>query len=70
MGNESPLDQIIENILPNHRRHPVALDPSLGRTVLEEDPPRADFFPFPCTAVFFARSRADVFSFTIVAGEA
>ena len=43
---------------------------SLGRAVLEEDPPRADFFPFPCTAAFFARSRADVFSFTIVTGEA
>ena len=43
---------------------------SLGRAVLEEDPPRADFFPFPCTAAFFARSKADVLSFTIVAGEA
>ena len=32
--------------------------------------PRADFFPFPCTAAFFARSKADVLSFTIVAGEA
>src|SRR3954469_21905039 len=43
---------------------------SLGRAVLEEDPPRADFFPFPCTAAFFARSRADVLSFTIIAGKA
>src|SRR3954464_1492875 len=43
---------------------------SLGRAVLEEDPPRADFFPFPCTAAFFARSRADVFSFPIITGEA
>ena len=43
---------------------------SLGRAVLEEDLPRADFFPFPCTAAFFACSKADVLSFTIVAGEA
>src|SRR3954470_6750154 len=42
---------------------------SLGRAVLEEDPPRADFFPFPCTAAFFARSRAEVLSFTIIVGE-
>src|SRR4051812_46368084 len=41
----------------------------LGRAVLEEDLPRADFFPFPCTAAFFARSRADVLSFTILPAE-
>src|SRR3954470_11416754 len=41
-----------------------------GREVLEEDPPRADFFPFPCAAAaFFARSRAEVLSFTIIAGK-
>ena len=32
VGNESPLDQIIEIILPNHRQHPVALDPILGQS--------------------------------------
>ena len=32
VGNESPLDQIIEIILPNHQRHPVSLDPILGQS--------------------------------------
>src|SRR3954465_2827842 len=42
----------------------------LGREALEEDPPQADFFPFPCAAAsLFAHSRADVLSFTIVAGK-
>ena len=43
-----------------------------GRRDLGEDPPRLVVlpFPFPCTAAFFARSKADVLSFTIVAGEA
>ena len=42
----------------------------MGRAVLEEDPPRADLFPFPAAAAFFARSKAVVLLFTIVAGKA
>ena len=43
-----------------------------GRRDLDEDPPRLDGLPFafPVVVAFFARSRAAVFSFTIVAGEA
>ena len=43
-----------------------------GRRDLDEDPPRLDGLPFACPVVvaFFARSRAAVFSFTIIAGEA
>ena len=41
----------------------------LGRPVREEDPPRLVAFPFDLAVAFFARSRAAVFSFTIVADE-
>ena len=43
-----------------------------GRRDLDEDPPRLDALPFafPVAVAFFARSKAVVFSFTIVAGEA
>ena len=41
----------------------------LGRPVHEEDPPRLVAFPFDLAVAFFARSRAAVFSFPIVAGE-
>ena len=43
-----------------------------GRRDLDEDPPRLDALPFafPATVAFFARSKAAVFSFTIVADEA
>ena len=43
-----------------------------GRRDLDEDPPRLDGLPFVCpvAVAFFARSRAAVFSFTIIAGEA
>ena len=40
-----------------------------GRPVREEDPPRLVAFPFDLAVAFFARSRAAVFSFPIVAGE-
>ena len=40
-----------------------------GRPVREEDPPRLVTFPFDLAVTFFARSRAAVFSFAIVAGE-
>ena len=40
-----------------------------GRPDLEEDPPRLDFFPFAFAVAFFTRSKAAVFSFTIVADE-
>ena len=40
-----------------------------GRPVREEDPPRLVAFPFDLAVTFFARSRAAVFSFRIVAGE-
>ena len=42
-----------------------------GRRDLDEDPPRLDVLPFafPAAVAFFARSKAAVFSFTIVAGE-
>ena len=40
-----------------------------GRPVFEEDPPRLVAFPFNLTVAFFARSRAAVFSFPIIAGE-
>ena len=40
-----------------------------GRLVREEDPPRLVAFPFDLAVAFFARSRAAVFSFPIVAGE-
>ena len=40
---------------------------SLGR---EEEPPRLGALPFTFAAAFFTRSRAAVFSFTMVAGEA
>ena len=43
-----------------------------GRRDLDEDPPRLVALPFafPVAVAFFARSRAAVFSFTIVAVEA
>ena len=43
-----------------------------GRRDLDKDPPRLDGLPFafPVAVDFFARSRAAVFSFTIVASEA
>ena len=43
-----------------------------GRRDLDEDPPRLDALPFafPVAVAFFARSKAAVFYFTIVAGEA
>ena len=43
-----------------------------GRRDLDEDPPRLDALPFafPVAVAFFARSKAAIFSFTIVAGEA
>ena len=40
-----------------------------GRPVREEDPPRLVAFPFDLAVAFFARSRAAVFSFPIVASE-
>ena len=42
-----------------------------GRRDLDEDPPRlgARPFAFPVAVAFFARSKAAVFSFTIVADE-
>ena len=40
-----------------------------GRPVHEEDPPRLVTFPFDLAVAFFARSRAAVFSFPIVAGK-
>ena len=40
-----------------------------GKEDLEEEPPGPDFFAFACAVAFFARSRAAVFSFTIVTGE-
>ena len=43
-----------------------------GRRVLDEDLPRLDALPFafPVAVAFFAHSKAAIFSFTIVAGEA
>ena len=41
----------------------------LGKPVREEDPPRLVAFPFDFAVAFFARSRAAVLSFTIVADE-
>ena len=40
-----------------------------GRPVREEDPPRLVAFPFDLAVAFFSRSRATIFSFTIVADE-
>ena len=40
-----------------------------GRPVREEDPPQLVAFPFDLAVAFFARSRAAVFSFPIVAGK-
>ena len=36
----------------------------------DEDPPRLGALPFACAVAFFARSKAAVFSFTIIADEA
>ena len=41
-----------------------------GRPARDEDPPRLVARPFAFAIAFFARSKAAVFSFTIVAGEA
>ena len=41
-----------------------------GMTDRDEDPPRLGALPFAFTVAFFARSKAAIFSFTIVAGEA
>ena len=38
-----------------------------GRRDRDEDPPRLGALPFACAVAFFARSKAAVFSFTIVA---
>ena len=40
-----------------------------GRPDRDEDPPRLVALPFAFAVAFFARSKAAVFSFTIVAGE-
>ena len=40
-----------------------------GRPDRDEDPPRLGALPFAFTVAFFARSRAAVLSFTIVADE-
>ena len=40
-----------------------------ARLARGEDPPRLVAFPFAFAVAFFARSKAAVFSFTIVAGE-
>ena len=40
-----------------------------GRRDRDEDPPRLGALPFACAVAFFARSKAAVFSFTIVANE-
>ena len=70
MGNESPIDQIIDVILPNHRGHPIALDPVLRQSGPLRRSARSDFLAFACAVAFFARSRAPIFSFTIAADEA
>ena len=41
-----------------------------GRPARDEDPPRLVALPFAFAVTFFARSKAAVLSFTIVAGEA
>ena len=41
-----------------------------GRPDRDEDPPRLGALPFAFAVAFFARSKAAVFSFTIVAGAA
>ena len=41
-----------------------------GRRDRDEDPPRLGALPFACAVAFFARSKAAVFSFTIVADKA
>ena len=41
-----------------------------GRRDRDEDLPRLGALPFACVVAFFARSKAAVFSFTIVADEA
>ena len=41
-----------------------------GRPDRDEDPPRLVALPFAFAVAFFARSKAAVFSFTIVVGEA
>ena len=41
-----------------------------GKPARDEDPPRLAALPFAFVVAFFARSKAAVFSFTIVAGEA
>ena len=40
-----------------------------GRPTLDEDPLRLVALPFAFAVAFFARSRAAIFSFTIIAGE-
>ena len=32
VGNDSSLDHIVKILLPNHRRHPVTLDPAAGQS--------------------------------------
>ena len=41
-----------------------------GRPDRDEDPPRLVALPFTFAVAFFARSKAAIFSFTNVAGEA
>ena len=41
-----------------------------GRPDRDEDPPRLVALPFAFAVAFFARSKAAVFSFTIIASEA
>ena len=70
MGNQPPLDQIVDVILADHRPDPVAWIQPRGRPDLDEDPPRLDLFPFAFVVAFFACSKATIFSFLMVAGEA
>ena len=69
VGDQSSLDQVVDVILKNRRADPVAWIEPCGRPALEEDPPRLVAFPFDFAVAFFARSRAVVLSFTIVADE-
>ena len=69
MGDQPSVSQVVEVFLGDPRVDPVTLDPTLRRPVHEEDPPRLVAFPFDFAVAFFARSRAAVLSFTIVADE-
>ena len=70
MRDQSLIGQVVKVLLADGRADPVSLDPALRQAGPRRGSAPTRRSPFAFTVAFFARSKAAVFSFTIVAGEA